>query len=116
MRAVSAETLSQLLVLRQALLLGVQFAVLYDALRLFRRVFRHGMFWISAEDFAYWVYVATAEFMLLYQKSNGVLRIYIFIGTVVGALLYHLCIGRWVMLFCSRWILRMKKRSKQNKD
>lgn len=96
-----------------ACLLGAVMTAFYDVFRILRRIIRHGIFWISAEDCLYWLCFAVAEFGLLYQQNNGVIRFYIFLGTVVGAVLYHFLISRPIMAFFSRIIIKMKKNLKK---
>lgn len=102
----------ELQILGTACLAGAGMAAVYDMLRIFRRIMRHGIVWVSIEDCLYWIAFAVVEFILLYQENNGVLRGYIFGGTAVGAILYHFLVSRHIMRFVSRLIIKIKKRLK----
>ena len=50
--------------------LGILLVLVYDCLRIFRRLVRHGTVWISLEDLGYWVFTAFVIFAMLYQKND----------------------------------------------
>lgn len=112
MSGVHAEVFRELQLLGAACLVGAGMTAVYDVLRIFRRILRHGIIWVSIEDCLYWIAFAIVEFVLLYQENNGVLRGYIFGGTAVGAILYHFLISRHLMRFVSFVITQVKKRLK----
>ena len=69
-----------------SVLLGMAVTLVYDFLRIFRRVFPHGIFWISIEDLIYWCVVAGSFFSLLYLENNGTFRWFCVFGAAVGML------------------------------
>lgn len=71
-----------------SLLTGAGLMALYDVLRMFRLLVRHGWLWTGAEDFCYWVFSGFAVFYLLYRENDGALRLYI-IGTVLLAMVVY---------------------------
>lgn len=99
--------------LGMSFLAGLFMTAVYDGIRIFRRILRHGILWISLEDCLYWFCFAVVEFILLYRQNNGMIRFYIFAGTVVGAVAYHFLVSRPMMRFLSKWILKIKKHLKK---
>ena len=57
---------AELMLLLRALKLGIWIAVVYDLLRIFRRIITHNVWAIGVEDGLYWCYVGTEFFKLLY--------------------------------------------------
>ncbi len=105
--------LRELLLLRDALLLGAAAMVVYDVIRIFRRIIPHGMFWISFEDVLYWIGLGTAVFLLLYYQNDGRIRVYILGGAVLGAVIYYHLLGKFIMRGVSKLIPKLKKQLKK---
>lgn len=66
----------------------------YDVLRVWRMLVRHGKWWQGIEDFLYWVYAAGTTFMLLYRQNDGRLRAYAIAGVLAGMIVYDRMISR----------------------
>ena len=56
--------------------LGILLVLVYDCLRIFRRLVRHGVVWISLEDLCYWIFTAFVVFAMLYQKRRRDPRVF----------------------------------------
>lgn len=84
-------------VLGIAVLVGAGLFLLYDILRIFRRIVPHGNIWIGMEDFLYWIICTAAVFAMLYQGNEGMVRGFALGGVVVGMLLYYLLFSRLVI-------------------
>lgn len=84
-----------------ALLLGAYITFVYDWLRIFRRVIPHSSFFVSLEDFWYWLYCAMQVFLLLYHESNGTLRWFSVLGAGTGMYLYKKCFSRLLVKYVS---------------
>ena len=80
-------------------LLGAFLVLCYDCLRIFRQLVRHGVLWISLEDFCYWVMAAFAVFAMLYKKNDGLIRGFSIGGVVLGMLLCNYLISRFLVRF-----------------
>ena len=74
--------------LLHSFLLGVFITFFYDLFRVFRRVVRHGIFWISLEDLVFWVMASVGIFYLLYYENNGAFRWFAVFGAGAGMVLY----------------------------
>lgn len=95
-----------------AVLTGVGMLILYDMLRVFRRIFSHGILWVSVEDFLYGILVSGFFFLELCRENSGVIRGYILLGLALGAVLYHRLLSRHLMKHLTKWIYKAKNRLK----
>jgi len=84
-----------------ALLLGAYITFVYDWLRIFRRVIPHSSFFVSLEDFWFWLYCAMQVFLLLYHESNGTLRWFGVLGAAMGMFLYKKCFSAFFVKYVS---------------
>ena len=80
-----------------AVLRGVLILMLYDLLRIFRRVVPHGIWAIAVEDVIYWVVTALLIFQLLYRENDGSVRGYVLMAVAAGMLLYHQTFSNWLV-------------------
>lgn len=87
--------------LLHAFLMGIYITFVYDILRILRRVFPHGGFFISLEDICFWVYCAIKVFLLMYHESNGTLRWFAVFGAIAGMLLYIKLMSPFLVKYCS---------------
>ena len=83
--------------------------LVYDFLRIFRRVFPHGIFWISIEDLIYWCVVAGSFFSLLYLENNGTFRWFCVFGAAVGMLVVKSTASPFLVKAGARFGLWIKK-------
>ncbi|MCI8660895.1 MAG: spore cortex biosynthesis protein YabQ [Lachnospiraceae bacterium] len=67
---------------------GAGLMALYDFLRAFRAVVRHGWLWVGIEDLIYWIFAGFVVFYLLYRENDGALRLYV-IGTVLLTMIFY---------------------------
>ncbi len=75
-----------------SILMGLIITFAYDWILIFRKLFRHGKFWMSVEDFIYWFVCGISVFYMLYRENNGVLRWFAVVGAAIGMLFYKLTI------------------------
>lgn len=81
--------LQELQVVGTAFVCGAVITLVYDVLRIFRRVFSHGNFWIGAEDFFFWIWTSFWIFSVLYRENDGAFRLYTILAMVLGMIVYH---------------------------
>lgn len=84
----SQEILQELNLFLDSFLIGIIIALVYDGLLILRRVIPHKLFWVSMEDFLFWLCCALAVFILLVEKNDGILRWFAVCGALLGVLLY----------------------------
>ncbi len=93
-----------------ALFWGMIIAAEYDCIRIFRRVVIHKKLWTtSAEDIIYWLIVGIEVFCLLYENSNGVVRGFLIVAMLAGAVIYRYGIGRFFVRYVSQIIIFLLK-------
>ena len=88
----------EMVVFFQALLSGNVVFWTYALLRILRKLIKHNLFFVSLEDFFFWISTAIYLFICLYNTSNGSLRWHFILGVVVGAVLPLFLIkklGKW---------------------
>ncbi len=84
----------------------------YEALRILRRIIRHHPFFVSAEDFLYWLFSGFFLFREIFQTSSGVIRWYFVTGTAAGALIFAFFLSK-TGKFCGK--IFEKKTGKRGK-
>lgn len=72
-------------------------AFIYDAFRIKRRAVKTRGISIYFEDFLYWIIVTLVMFGVVYRINDGEIRGYIFLGTLLGLILYILLLSRIVI-------------------
>ena len=90
-----------------AMLSGALITLVYDALRIFRRVIAHGNVWIGIEDGVFWLWTSFWIFSVLYRINDGAFRLYTIAAMLAGMLVYHGLIGEVLVCFLSLWIKRI---------
>lgn len=80
-----------------SVLCGMGLIFTYDLFRIFRRLVAHGNIWIGIEDVCYWVFCTVAVFLLLYQRNDGMMRAFCFLGIGLGAVIYAFLLSRFVV-------------------
>lgn len=76
-----------------SLMTGAALMALYDVLRVFRLLVRHGWLWTGVEDLLYWIFSGFSTFYLLYRENDGALRFYVIGSVLLAMLLYDRTIG-----------------------
>lgn len=99
MSSVSQNIFHELDFFAASFILGVILVLVYDWLRIFRHIVRHGTVWISLEDLCYWIGSAFAIFAMLYRKNDGLIRGFSIGGVVLGMVLYNQFISRYTVRY-----------------
>ena len=87
-------------------LTGIAITVVYDFLRIIRRVIPHLYVVVAFEDIVYWIFVSATLFLLLYHKNNGTLRWFAVFGLFIGMLFYKKIFGDFLVNFMSTILSR----------
>lgn len=108
---INADIRQELEFLLHSVVLGVMIMIVYDILRIFRRLCKHSIAVIALEDFIYWMLCAVCIFRMLYQENSGSIRWFAVAGVSTGMVLYNgtisvhftnkiadilLCIGKYL--------------------
>ncbi len=72
-----------------SILWGVILLVIYDVIRILRRVISHNSFFIFLEDIIYWVTSSILIFRMMYKQNNGIIRGFAILAILLGMLMYH---------------------------
>lgn len=91
--------LEELRVVGTAVVCGAVITIVYDLLRIFRRVIPHGNGWIGFEDFIFWIWTAFWIFSVLYRENDGSFRMYTIASMVLGMIIYHKTISESLVKF-----------------
>ena len=97
----SAYIIEQLRFGSSCLLFGVIITMLYDILLIVSAVLRHSNFWVSMEDFLFWIAAAFGIFLLLYRMNYGKVRWVAVFLLFLGMLLYKKIVGNHLVIFMS---------------
>lgn len=84
-----------------AIMLGAMCGILYDFIRIFRRVIKKRMVITFVEDIIYWFIVSILFFMLMYRENGGMVRGFAIIGMAIGMILYEVSIGKFFVKYIS---------------
>ena len=95
--AVSETIAGEAGLLLASFLFGIALMMLYDVLRIFRHMQKHGTFLTAVEDILYWLICAIGIFALLYRENGGLLRWFVLGGVALGMLFENGCISPWVV-------------------
>jgi len=79
---------SELNVFLLVVCVGFFLGVIYDLIRIARRVYKHGSLAINIEDLIFWVFTIFILFEFLRYNNSGEFRGFILIGCVIGSILY----------------------------
>ncbi|MCI5517497.1 MAG: spore cortex biosynthesis protein YabQ [Roseburia porci] len=113
MMSVSGSIQNEMMLFGSAVLLGAALMLLYDVIRICRRILPRGIILVSIEDVIYWIVFGIAVFILLYRENDGAVRGFIVGGIAVGLFLYYQLLGRWLMKWMGVLIRSLKKRLKK---
>ena len=113
MMSVSGSIQNEMMLFGSAVLLGAALMLLYDVIRICRRILPRGIILVSIEDVIYWIVFGIAVFILLYRENDGAVRGFIVGGIAVGLFLYYQLLGRWLMKWIGVLIRSLKKRLKK---
>lgn len=92
-----------------AALLGVLITLLYDALRILRRVIPHNGFFVSLEDLGFWLCCGSEVFLLMYRENNGTMRWFAVLGALAGMLLYRRLVSPLLVKYVTLLLQRLLK-------
>ncbi len=84
----------QLLTFLLSVVLGAAFCLLYDVLRYLHKRKISGTFFVFLGDVFYFVLISVATFCFFILYSKGVIRIYVYIGEILGFVLCRKTLSR----------------------
>ena len=78
------EIIMQLRFFAISILWGAIVILTYDALRIFRRLKKHGNIMIAAQDILFWMAASIFIFVMIYQVNDGIIRGFCILGMTIG--------------------------------
>lgn len=73
----------------QALLSGSIVFLIYCCIRIVRRLIKHNLFFVSMEDFFFWIGTGLYLFAEIYRTSDGSIRWFFVVGVAAGILIFY---------------------------
>ncbi|MBP3621303.1 MAG: spore cortex biosynthesis protein YabQ [Lachnospiraceae bacterium] len=95
-----------------SILYGAGMGISYDVIRIFRRIVKTNGFFVGLEDLLFWIVWAFVTIDGIHIYNSGELRIYVFLGILIGFLIYRYTIG-WVARKIMHYILCARKKHPQ---
>ncbi|MGN0481735.1 MAG: spore cortex biosynthesis protein YabQ [Lachnospiraceae bacterium] len=87
----------------QAIICGVILSLLYDCIRVWRRLVPHKrVFWMGVEDILFWIVAGIELFLLSFETRSGIVRGFLVAGAILGALAYQVILGRFLVNIVSK--------------
>lgn len=83
---------------------GIILVVLYDVIRILRRVIKHNRLVAGMEDVIFWTVSAILIFRMMYQINDGGIRGFAVGGVLIGMILYHYSISDYLVYIIARGI------------
>lgn len=92
---------------------GAILLVMYDCLRIFRKVVKHGAVLMSIEDIIYWTISSVLIFRMMYRLNDGIIRGFSLLGILIGMVLYKYTISDDVVKGISFVLIKVKMMMKK---
>ncbi len=84
----------QIIGLARSALFGLFFALFYDVFRALRKIYNYSAFSVFLQDISYFAVISPIVFLLTLSLTNGELRLYVFIGVILGFFLTRILISK----------------------
>lgn len=101
-------SLNQLYVFAMFLLTGGIIGILFDIFRILRKSFKTSDFITYIEDIIFWILSGIILIYSIFVFNNGELRIYIFIGLLLGLSIYLLLLSKYFIKINVAIVLAIK--------
>jgi spore cortex biosynthesis protein YabQ len=87
----------QVIVFLSTALCGMVIALVYDMFRILRKAVRTGSIMTFVQDILYWIIASVIMFVTIYCSNDGELRGFLFLGALLGVILYAFAFSRAIM-------------------
>lgn len=103
------EVYSQLFCLGIFIITGISIGLLFDIFRILRKSF-HTADWITyIQDVLFWILAGSMMLFSIFTFNHGEIRSYVFIGILIGVVIYMLAISKLIVKSSVTIILFVKK-------
>lgn len=103
----SREIVKELTFFIHSALMGLIITFVYDWIRVFRRLFKHGTALMSVEDLFFWLACGIGVFYMLYRENDGTLRWFAVLGATLGMFFYKIVVRDIFVNIMSTYIHKM---------
>ena len=100
---------TQTLLFIKAIEIGILLGMFYDLIRIFRKIIKHPNWMLQLEDALYWMICIAITFGILYVHNFAQLRFFVFVGMILGAILY-LCTFSILFMKIATWLINLIQR------
>ena len=90
---------SELYIFLSFIFIGLIISFLFDVFRILRRVYKTPDFITVIQDIMFWIISGFIILFGIFVLNEGKIRAYIFIGIIIGIMLYVAILSRYVMKF-----------------
>ena len=91
------------------ILTGLAIGILFDIFRILRRSFKTKDFITYIEDILFWIFTGIILLYSIFTFNNGELRAFVFIGVLLGIILYILTLSKYLIKICVYTVNIIKK-------
>ncbi len=78
---------------------GILIGFLFDVFRVLRKSFKTKDIITYIEDISFWILAGGLTLYFIFYYNNGEIRFYIFLGIILGILIYILTISKYIIKF-----------------
>ncbi len=100
---------NQLFCLFVFIITGIVIGILFDIFRISRKSFRTADWITSMQDILFWILTGCIMLFSIFTFNNGEIRSYVFIGILLGVIIYMLLISRFFIKYSVIIITFLKK-------
>ncbi|WP_271714284.1 spore cortex biosynthesis protein YabQ [Anaeromicropila herbilytica] len=76
---------------------GIIMLIVYDILRILRRIIEHSKFMVALEDVLFWILSSVFIFMMMYIENDGIIRGFSIMGMLLGMIIYNLLLSKYIV-------------------
>ena len=88
---------------------GISIGILFDTFRILRKSFKTIDIVTYIEDVIFWILTGVITLFFIFTYNNGEIRLYVFLGIILGILLYMLTISKYIIKVSVKIILFLKE-------
>ena len=85
---------------------GIIMGVIYDLVRVLRKIIYHPNWLVQIEDLLYWVACGCFAFIMIYWRNYGQIRGFVFLGILIGTVLYFSTVSQLFVKIMTQIIMR----------
>lgn len=72
-----------------SILSGAIILIVYDVIRIFRRIIKHSKILVAVQDILFWIISGIFIFIMMYRENNGDIRGFSIMGMIIGMVVYN---------------------------